>query len=69
MKKGKKSKTVWKSIPIPEGLIEKIEEIIEQEKIYSSPAEYIREAIRMKIREDREIYNTQKKDKKEEEEE
>lgn len=62
MKKGKKSKTVWKSIPIPEGLIEKIEEIIEEERIYSSPAEYIREAIRIKIKED-------KKDKKKEEEE
>jgi len=67
MKKGKKSKTVWKSIPVPAGLIEKIEEIIEEERTYSSPAEYIREAIRMKIKEDKREHNTQNKNKEEEE--
>ncbi len=69
MKKNKKLKVNWKNIPIPEGLIEKIEKIIEEERTYSSPAEYIREAVRTKVKEDKKEYNTQDKDKKKEEEE
>ena len=56
-----KEKTFWKTVQVPEGLLDKVDELVGMPELgYSSRSEFIKEAIRLRIFEVEELLRKRK---------